>query len=91
MSNYFNAHSNNPQELNAETLRQLLVEGQQIGLTEYGLESLINELDNEEKKSSAQENQYNAQAQRQQQHYCPEPQARADASCYISFSRYSKD
>ncbi|MCJ8315942.1 type II toxin-antitoxin system ParD family antitoxin [Idiomarina sp.] len=54
MSKYFDAPSNNPQYLNVETLRQLLVEGEQSGVTEYDLESLINELDSEEKKSSAQ-------------------------------------
>ena len=35
------------QETKLNSLRQLLVEGEQIGDAEYGLDSFINELDNE--------------------------------------------
>ncbi|SDF30733.1 type II toxin-antitoxin system ParD family antitoxin [Idiomarina zobellii] len=54
MPKCFDAHSDSSQELRISTLCQLLVEGEQSSVTEYDLESLINELDSEEKKSSAQ-------------------------------------
>ncbi|WP_417559508.1 type II toxin-antitoxin system ParD family antitoxin [Marinomonas sp.] len=38
------------QETKMNTLRQLLVEGEESGIADYDLDSLINELDNEEKK-----------------------------------------
>lgn len=38
------------QETKMNTLRQLLVEGEESGMADYDLNSLINELDNEEKK-----------------------------------------
>ena len=38
------------QETKINTLRQLLVEGEESGMADYDLDSLINELDNEEKK-----------------------------------------
>ena len=38
------------QETKMNTLRQLLVEGEESGMADYDLDSLINELDNEEKK-----------------------------------------
>ena len=54
MQTCFDEHSDDFQSTKIDTLRQLLVDGEQSGLTEYNLESLINELDSEEKKSSAQ-------------------------------------
>jgi len=38
------------QETKMNTLRQLLIEGEESGMADYDLDSLINELDNEEKK-----------------------------------------
>lgn len=38
------------QETKMNTLRQLLVEAEESGMADYNLDSLINELDNEEKK-----------------------------------------
>ncbi|RBP81234.1 type II toxin-antitoxin system ParD family antitoxin [Marinomonas rhizomae] len=38
------------QETKMNTLRQLLVEGEESGMADYDLDSLINELDNEETK-----------------------------------------
>jgi antitoxin ParD1/3/4 len=38
------------QETKMNTLRQLLVEGEESGIADYDLDSLINELDNEDKK-----------------------------------------
>ncbi len=38
------------QETRMNTLRQLLVEGEESGLADYDLNSFINELDSEEKK-----------------------------------------
>ncbi|SHE44522.1 type II toxin-antitoxin system ParD family antitoxin [Vibrio gazogenes] len=38
------------QETKMNTLRQLLVEGEESGLADYDLNSFINELDSEEKK-----------------------------------------
>ncbi|BDX01578.1 antitoxin [Marinomonas pontica] len=38
------------QETKMNTLRQLLVEGEESGMADYDLDSLINELDNEDKK-----------------------------------------
>ena len=38
------------QETKMNTLRQLLVDGEESGMADYDLDSLINELDNEEKK-----------------------------------------
>ncbi len=38
------------QETKINTLRQLLVEGEESGTADYDLDSFINELDNEERK-----------------------------------------
>jgi antitoxin ParD1/3/4 len=38
------------QETKMNTLRQLLVEGEESGIADYDLDSFINELDNEERK-----------------------------------------
>ncbi|QEQ96786.1 type II toxin-antitoxin system ParD family antitoxin [Neptunomonas concharum] len=38
------------QETKMNTLRQLLVEGEESGITDYDLDSFINELDSEERK-----------------------------------------
>ena len=38
------------QETKMNTLRQLLVEGEESGVSDYDLDSFINELDNEERK-----------------------------------------
>ncbi|KPM80001.1 MULTISPECIES: type II toxin-antitoxin system ParD family antitoxin [Pseudoalteromonas] len=38
------------QETKMNTLRQLLVEGENSGVADYDLDSFINELDNEERK-----------------------------------------
>ena len=38
------------QETKMNTLRQLLVEGEESGVTDYELDSFINELDSEERK-----------------------------------------
>ena len=38
------------QETKINTLRQLLVAGEESGIADYDLDSFINELDNEEKK-----------------------------------------
>lgn len=38
------------QETKMNTLRQLLVEGEESGMADYDLDSFINELDNEERK-----------------------------------------
>jgi len=38
------------QETKMSTLRQLLVEGEESGVTDYDLDSFINELDSEERK-----------------------------------------
>ncbi len=38
------------QETKMNTLRQLLVEGEESGVTDYDLDSFINELDSEERK-----------------------------------------
>ncbi|EGR2558674.1 type II toxin-antitoxin system ParD family antitoxin [Vibrio alginolyticus] len=38
------------QETKMNTLRQLLVEGEESGVADYDLDSFINELDSEEKK-----------------------------------------
>ena len=38
------------QETKMNTLRPLLVEGEESGMADYELDSLINELDNDEKK-----------------------------------------
>ncbi|RBW66752.1 type II toxin-antitoxin system ParD family antitoxin [Vibrionales bacterium C3R12] len=38
------------QETKMNTLRQLLVEGEESGMTDYDLNSFINELDSEEQK-----------------------------------------
>ncbi|WP_111637404.1 type II toxin-antitoxin system ParD family antitoxin [Marinomonas shanghaiensis] len=38
------------QETKMNTLRQLLVEGEESGMADYDLDSLINELDNEERE-----------------------------------------
>ncbi|MCF7501243.1 type II toxin-antitoxin system ParD family antitoxin [Pseudoalteromonas sp. L1] len=38
------------QETKMDTLRQLLVEGENSGVADYDLDSFINELDNEERK-----------------------------------------
>lgn len=38
------------QETKINTLRQLLVEGEESGIADYDFDSLINELDNEERK-----------------------------------------
>jgi len=40
------------QETKMNTLRQLLVEGENSGVADYDLDSFINELDNEERKWS---------------------------------------
>ncbi|HAS6129853.1 type II toxin-antitoxin system ParD family antitoxin [Vibrio parahaemolyticus] len=38
------------QETKMNTLRQLLIEGEESGTSDYDLDSFINELDNEERK-----------------------------------------
>lgn len=54
MQGCFALHSADYRKIKVDTLRQLLMEGEQSGLTEYDLESLINELDDEKKSLSGQ-------------------------------------